>query len=145
MTQKIETKLNNIIFLAYAIRLSTCTGGSDSTKVVIGDACSLDNIIGATGSPSLFTAPTNYDIQFQVWVADADNGKVPKKVAVKLVNPKNQVQFIDAGVAEVKRADVAAALKSSSVEGARFSVNSKIQNVVTINMRFYWLASMVNK
>lgn len=127
--KKIEKKLNVFIILACAIGLSACTGGSESTKVVISDTCSLDNVVGATGSPPLFTALANSDIEFQGWVADAANGKVPKKVAVELVNPKNQVKFIDAGDAGVKRADVAAALKAPSVEGAGFAVKTKVQGV----------------
>ena len=122
-------RLNNIIFLACAIVLSACTGSQESTKVVISNTCSLDNVVGATGSPPLFTALANSDIEFQGWVADAANGKVPKKVAVELVNSKNQVQFIDIGVAGVKRADVAAALKTPSIENAGFAVKTKVQGV----------------
>lgn len=122
-------RLNNIIFLACAIVLSACTGSQESTKVVISNTCSLDNVVGATGSPPLFTALANSDIEFQGWVADAANGKVPKKVAVELVNSKNQVQFIDIGVAGVKRADVAAALKTPSIESAGFAVKTKVQGV----------------
>ena len=122
-------RLNNIIFLACAILLSACNGSQESMKVVISNMCSLDNVVGATGSPPLFTALANSDIEFQGWVADAANGKVPKKVSVELVNSKNQVQFIDTGAAGVKRADVAAALKIPSLESAGFVVRTKAQGI----------------
>jgi hypothetical protein len=129
MLKKIKTNLHIVIILVCVIGLSACTGGPESTKVVISDTCSLDNVVGATGSPPLFTALANSDIEFQGWVADAANGKVPKKVAVELVNSKNQVQFIYAGVAGVKRADVAAAFKTPSIENAGFAVKTKAQGV----------------
>ena len=122
-------RLCNIIFLACTIVLSACSDSQESTKVVISNTCSLDNVAGATGSPPLFTALVNSDIEFQGWVADAGNGKVPKKVLVELVNSKNQVQFTYIGNAGQKRADVAAALKTPSAESAGFSVKTKVQGV----------------
>jgi hypothetical protein len=102
-------RLKNI-FLACAIVLSACTGSQESMKVVISNTCRLDNVVGATVSPPLFTALANSDIEFQGWGADAASGKVPKKVAIELLNSKNQVQFIETRVAGVKRVDVAGAL-----------------------------------
>ena len=117
------------VILACTVGLSACKGGPESTKVVISNTCSLDFVVGGDGGPPFFTAPAGSDLVLKGWVADAANGKGPKRVTVEFVNSKKQVQFICSGESGEKRADVAAALKSPSVESAGFAVKTKIQDV----------------
>jgi len=114
---------------AATVSLSACTDNA-KIKLAISDTCSLDNVVGSTGIPPLFTVRSGSEVVFQGWVADGIGARVPNSVSVEFVNSKNQVQFIDSGELKIKRSDVAAALKSQSVEGAGFAVKSKIQDVV---------------
>lgn len=127
--KKIKLSLWRSILLTCIVGLFACTGESGSVKSVISDTCSLDDVVGATGSPPTFAVLTNTEILFKGWMADAAYGRVPEKVIIELVNQKNQVKFTDSGALGEKRADVAAALKFPSVEGAGFTIKSKIQDV----------------
>ena len=117
------------VVLACTIGVYACKGGPESSKVVISDTCSLDYVVGAAGGPPLFIAPANSDLVFKGWIADAANGKVPKKVTIEFVNSKKQVQLTCSGAVGEKRADVAAALKTPSLESAGFAIKTKIQGV----------------
>ena len=117
--------------LTLAVILSACTGGSESTKIVISDTCSLDNVIGSSGNPPNFITIANADIELQGWIADSANGRIPKKINVELVNSKNQVKHIESGTVGIKRTDVATALKLTSVEDSGFSIKTKLQGVIS--------------
>ena len=122
-------KITTSIILIVAAFLSACTESSDSTKVVISETCSLDAIIGTSGSPPLFRAVENSDIEFQGWIADTSISAYPKKVNVELLSSKNQVQYIVNGTAGIKRPDVATAFKSPAIEDSGFSIKTKITNI----------------
>lgn len=127
--KKLNSRTFQRIILVLALGLVGCKGDRNLSKIAVTDLCSIDNVSGSSGQSPTFIIPVNVDVIFQGWAADGINGRVPKKVTVELVNPKNQVQFIVSGDSGVKREDVAAALKSPSVENAGFSIKTKIQDI----------------
>ena len=140
-----SVRIFNLIFLSLCFGLTACTGNSDTAKITISDTCSLDNILGATGGPSVFTALVNSDVEFQGWVADIAIANSAKKVKIELLNLKNQVQFVETGVVGIKRVDVAAAFKAPTLENAGFFAKSKLQGISSGEYEILLIASYDNQ
>lgn len=125
----IESSLTLTLTLTLAFVITACSGGSDMTKIVATETCSLDNVGGSISNVPIIAANSNSEIIFQGWIADTINKKIPKKINLELVNSKNQVEYIQNGNVGIKRPDVATVFNSSELENSGYEIKTNLKEI----------------